>query len=88
MPPYGHSFFIKKYLQKIIKRYFLELGKEGIGSTEEGSAEINNIVEKITKEEENFDKAFHNSQKDFADKNKMKLMDNNVQKEIDKIKDQ
>ena len=98
MPPYKkdssfrdaaiRSFvFYKKVFAEDYKR-ILELGKEGIGSTEEGSAEINNIVEKITKEEENFYKAFHNSQKDFADKNKMKLMDNNVQKEIDKIKDQ
>ena len=41
-------------------------GEENI--TEEDVAEANKIVEKITKEEEVLDKAFHNAQKDFADK--------------------
>jgi hypothetical protein len=54
---------------------------------EEGAAEMNTIVEKISKEEEQFDKDFHNAQKDFARKNKMKLIDNELQQKIDEVKD-
>ena len=38
------------------------------------------------KEEEVLDKGFHNAQKAFAKKNKMKLMDNKVQQEINEAK--
>lgn len=47
--------------------------------------EANRIVEKISKEEEGFDKNFHLAQKEFAEKNNMKLMDNSMQKELDKM---
>ncbi|MGB3004867.1 MAG: hypothetical protein WBC06_00040 [Chitinophagaceae bacterium] len=76
--------FYKQVFSNDYKR-ILEIGKEGTGGTEESGAEIDSIVEKITREEEDFDKAFHNAQKDFADKNKMKLIDNSVQKEINKM---
>ena len=53
--------------------------------TEEGSEKVNKIVEELGKEEEQHDKAFHNAQKDFAEKNKMKLMDNEMQKKVDEM---
>ena len=46
--------------------------------------EIENIVDKITRDEEAVDKSFHNMQKNFADKNNMKLMENDMQKKFDK----
>ncbi len=49
---------------------------------------INDIVETLTREEEKYDKAFHNAQRNFATKNKMKLMDNEMQKDIDEMKDE
>jgi uncharacterized protein YoxC len=53
--------------------------------TEEGAAKVNSIVEDINKEEEKLDKAFHNAQKEFADKNNMKLMENSMQKKMNEL---
>ena len=47
---------------------------------------MNDIVDKISKEEEKFDKTFRNAQKDFAQKNKMKLIENDLQKKIDEAR--
>jgi hypothetical protein len=52
--------------------------------TQDDVDEMDRIVKKITKEEEGFDKAFHNAQNNFAKKNNMKLRENEVQKELDK----
>ena len=38
-----------------------------------GINETNRVIEKITLEEEKYDKDFHNTQKDFAEKNHMKI---------------
>jgi hypothetical protein len=48
--------------------------------TQDDMDEMERIVKKITKEEESFDKAFHNAQRAFADKNNMKLRDNPLNK--------
>jgi hypothetical protein len=56
--------------------------------TNEDIEEMQNIVEKITKEEEGYDKAFHNAQKSFADRNNMKLKENEMQKKFEKEIDQ
>jgi hypothetical protein len=53
--------------------------------TEEGAAKVNSIVEDISKEEEKLDKAFHNAQTEFANKNNMKLMDNSMQKKVNEL---
>lgn len=53
---------------------------------EEGIIEMNGIVEKISKEEEKLDKDFHNAQKKFAEQNKMKLIENDLQKNTDERK--
>jgi len=60
----------------------LALNKSEESGTEEGAAKANSIVEKISKEEEGYDKDFHNAQEEFARKNKMKLIENTVQKEL------
>ncbi len=52
--------------------------------TQDDVDEIDRIVKKITREEEGFDKAFHNAQNDFAKKNNMKLRENPVMKELNK----
>ena len=92
MPPYQgdssfrnaaiHSFtFYKKIFEEDYKQ-ILALNKSEESGTEEGAAKANSIVEKISKEEEGYDKDFHNAQEEFARKNKMKLIENTVQKEL------
>jgi len=96
MPPYKgdtsfrnaaiHLFqFYKKVFGNEYKR-LIEIRQNHGETTSEGVAEMNGIVEKITKEEEGYDKIFHNAQKDFAEKNNLRLSDNEMQKKIDKIK--
>jgi len=78
--------FYKKIFDKDYKR-LIDIRKSGAAETEEGVTEMNTIVEDITKEEDALDKDFHNAQKDFATKNKMKLTENDMQKKIDKMND-
>jgi hypothetical protein len=78
--------FYKKIFGNEYKR-LINIRKNGGDATEEGIAEMNRIVGDITKEEEKYDKAFHNAQKNFADKNNMKLGANEMQKKIDKMRE-
>jgi len=66
----------------------IRIRKKGDEMTSEDMDEIKNIVDKITREEEGFDKSFHNAQKNFADRNKMKLAENEMQKKFEKEIDQ
>ena len=77
--------FYKKVFSNEYKK-LIEIRRNGGGATADGIAEMNGIVERITKEEESYDKNFHNAQRDFAQKNNMKLTDNEMQKNIDKMK--
>ena len=63
----------------------IAIRRTGGAYTEEGVAKMNNIVDQISREEEKFDKAFHNAQQDFAEKNRMKLTDNEMQQQIDRM---
>lgn len=64
----------------------LNIRRKGAGNlTEEDVTEASRIIDKISKEEEGFDAEFHKAQADYAKKHKMKLMDNKMQKEIDKL---
>lgn len=94
MPPYKgdsvlrdaaiHSFgFYKKIFQNEYKQ-IIDIKLNGNDRTEEGVAELKHIVDKITAEEEKYDKAFHNAQGDFARKNNIKLAENEMQKKLDK----
>jgi hypothetical protein len=95
MPPYkgDSSFrnaaiasftFYKKVFGNEYKQ-LISIRKDGGDATEEGIAKMNKIVDNISREEEKYDKTFHNAQKDFADKNHMKLGENEMQKKLDKI---
>jgi len=77
--------FYKNVFGSEYKR-ILDIRINGEDATTEGVTEMNNIVNKITKEEEGYDKAFHNAQQDFAEKNHIKLGENEMQKKIDKMK--
>lgn len=94
MPPYkgDSSFrdaaiasfsFYKKVFGNEYKQ-LLSIRKDGGDATEEGVTEMNRIVDNISREEEKYDKAFHNAQKGFADKNHMKLGENEMRKKLDK----
>jgi len=98
MPPYkgdstlrdaavGSFSFYKKIFGNEYKQ-LINIRRSGEAETEEGAAEMEKIVEFITKEEEKYDKAFHNAQKDFADKNNMRLTENEMQKKIDKLNEE
>ena len=73
--------FYKKVFGNEYKK-LIEIRRNGGDSTSNGAAEMNSIVERVTKEEEGYDKNFHNAQKDFAEKNNMKLQENELQKKI------
>lgn len=81
-----NSFIFYKKLFELEYLDLLNLRKKNTVMSSEDVAEANSIVDRIGKEEEILDKGFQNAQKAFAKKNKMKLMDNKVQEEINEAK--
>lgn len=77
--------FYKRVFEEDYRRILAIRKDENAGEDE--IIELNAIIEKISKEEEKFDKTFRNAQKDFAQKNKMKLIKNDLQKKIDEAKE-
>jgi hypothetical protein len=75
--------FYKDVFQNDYTR-IIHIRKKGDKMTNEDIEEMKKIVEKITRVEEGVDKSFHNAQKNFADKNNIKLMENEMQKKIEK----
>jgi hypothetical protein len=75
--------FYKNVFQNDYSR-IIKIRKKGDDMTTEDIEEMENIVKKITREEEGVDKSFHNAQKSFADKNHMKLTENEMQKKFEK----
>ena len=69
-------------------KQLLKIRQSGQAETPEGIDEMTGIVEKITKDEEKFDKEFHNAQGDFAKKHNMRLTENEMQKKIDELNGQ
>ncbi len=61
--------------------HILKKGKENISA--EDKEEFNRIIESINKKEEGLEKAFHHAQKNFAEKNRMKLIQNKAQQDIE-----
>jgi hypothetical protein len=96
MPPYkedssfrdaaiGSFIFYKKLFANEYKK-IVNIRKNGKDAADEGIMEMKKIIDQIKIEEEKYDKGFHNAQKDFADKNHMKLEENSMQKKINKVK--
>ena len=56
--------------------------------TNEELKEMKDIVDQITRDEKGYDKSFHDTQKNFADKNNIKLTENEMQKKFEKEIDQ
>lgn len=79
--------FYKNVFQNDYSR-IIRIRKKGADMTSEDIEEMQKIAGKITRDEKGFDKSFHNAQKNFADKNRMKLMENEMQKKFDKEIDQ
>ena len=79
--------FYKRVFSDDYKK-LIEIRKEGGDQTEEGVAEMNRIVENLSKEEGELDKTFQGAQRDFASKHKMRLQENEIQKKIDKMNDE
>jgi hypothetical protein len=76
--------FYKKVFEDDYKQ-IIRLNIDGESNTEEGTEKIKKIIEDISKEEEKLDKAFHNAQREFANKNNMKLMENTMQKKVNDL---
>lgn len=74
--------FYKKIFDKDY-REIIHLRKEQDGTSQDIEDRINQIVKNVETEEIGFDDRFQSAQKDFAKKNKMKLVDNEMQKEFD-----
>lgn len=66
-------------------RDIISIRKEG---AEDAEAQLNELLEKLTAEEDRHDKTFHNAQRNFAEKNKMQLKDNEIQKKIEDFKEE
>lgn len=56
--------------------------------TSEDIADVNGIVAKISKEEATLDSSFQHAQKNYAEKNKIKLIENKMQQEVEKTGNQ
>ncbi len=76
--------FYKKTFGNDYKQ-LIRIRQEGGAMTEEGVAEMNKIVEDISLKESKLDEAFQTAQKNFAKDNNIRLMENKMQKEIDKM---
>ena len=66
-------------------KQLINIRKNGGAETQAGQDEMKSIVASITEQEEGYDKRFHNAQKDFAEKNHIKLAENEMQKKIDNM---
>jgi hypothetical protein len=75
--------FYKKVFQIDYPR-IIRIRKKGDEMTNEELKEMKDIVGRITRDEEGYDKSFHNTQKDFADKNNIKVTENEMQKKFEK----
>lgn len=68
-------------------KLILHLKMEQDGTNSEIENQINSIIQKITEEEKIVDARFQEAQKKFARDNKMKLQENEMQKEFERIKE-
>lgn len=66
-------------------KHLLQVRKRDDLAPEELQKEMNDITEKLARDEEQYDKAFHKAQESFAGKNNMQLRANSMQKELDKL---
>lgn len=65
-------------------RDLIHLKKEQNGTSQEIEDRIMGIVKKVTQEEAGYDNKFQSAQKNFAQKNNLKLLENEMQKKFDK----
>lgn len=76
--------FEQDYTEYLRLRRKLEDPDEDATEIRKAQSDIQGIINKVTKEEEGYDKDFHNAQERYAQKNNMKLTENKIQKEIEK----
>ena len=75
--------FYKNVFQNDYSR-IIYFRKKGAAMTDAEKSEMNTIDGRITKDEEGLQKSLHKAQRNFAGKNNMKLIENEMQKKIDK----
>jgi hypothetical protein len=78
--------FYKRVFREDYKQILLMRKRTDI-SIEEAEKETTAIVEQLKEDEAGFDKAFQQAQRNFASTNNMKLRENEVQKEVEKLKE-
>lgn len=79
--------FYKKVFQ-IEYRRIIEIRKKGNEMTNDDMEEMKDIVGRLSREEKDYDKSFHDTQENFADKNNIRLTENEMQKKFKKEIDQ
>ena len=75
--------FYKKVFQ-IEYRRIIQIRKKGNEMTHEDLEEMKDIVGRLKREEKDYDRSFQNAQKNFADKNNIRLKESEMQKEFKK----
>ena len=73
------------FYKKAFSEYYKDIIRIRKEAADDADDQLDKVLAKLTEEEERVDKAFHNAQKNFATKNKMKLMENKMQKDIDNM---
>jgi hypothetical protein len=68
-------------------RQIISIRRKGVNQTDEDFAFLNGLPELIGKREEKYDRAFHNAQKAFADKNNLSLVKNELQDKVDQAEE-
>ena len=73
------------FYKKAFTSYYKDIIRIRKEAADDADDQLDKVLAKLTEEEERVDKAFHNAQQNFATKNKMKLMENKMQKDIDNM---
>lgn len=76
------------FYKKVFEKDYMDVLqiKKKAEQTSDDQAEIASIIGSVSKDEEGYDLRFHEAQLHYAEKNNMKLTDNKMQKELDKLK--
>ena len=66
-------------------KQLLDIRRKGENMTAEGGTEMQEIVDRMSKKEEKYDRDFRKAQLEFAKNNNLKLTENEMQKKIDEV---
>lgn len=73
------------FYKKAFSEYYKDIIRIRQEAADDGEEQLDRVLEKLTAEEKKVDYAFSLAQQSFAAKNKMKLQENKMQKDIDNL---